>query len=578
MYYSSAGGLNTSQSTIEEFLGYNHNRRISYNEFYDMENMTGEYYPLAATRKRRGYVKKLTNPQGLINRGKLCYVDGNDFYINGEAVPGLILSTLPDDCPKQLVSMGSYVCIFPDKKYVNTEDMSDYGGMEAEYAASDSTSVTYIPCKINGEEINPAISDNPPSDPDNGTYWLDTSGDDHILWVWSSPTEMWVSVATSYVKISAGGIGVPFEEDDAVTISGSGVEDIEGDFVVYDKGDNYIVIGGLIDQSKTVQGGLKVARRVPLMDFVVECNNRLWGCHYGPTEDGVVNEIYSSKLGDFKNWRYFSGTSIDSYTASLGSDGAFTGAVSYQNTVVFFKEFYIHHVYGSLPENFSITSFSCNGVQKGCSESVRVVDGDVIYKGTDGFYGYNGQLPGSISYNLGEETFYEAKAGVLDGRYYTAVKNAKGENKLFVYNRRTGLWHKEDNLIVKWFCTVGNELYIVDGDNNLIAVTGSEGELERPVNWMIELPDIGYSTPDKNYVEKVYIRLEMERDTFARIFIQYDKNGNWEHVDDINDGNLKSVEIPITPRRCEFFRFKLTGKGDCKVYSIIINNKKGSAK
>ena len=95
---------------------------------------------------------------------------------------------------------------------------------------------------------------------------------------------------------------------------------------------------------------------------------------------------------------------------------------------------------------------------------------------------------------------------------------------------------------------------------------------------MIELPDIGYSTPDKNYVEKVYIRLEMERDTFARIFIQYDKNGNWEHVDDINDGNLKSVEIPITPRRCEFFRFKLTGKGDCKVYSIIINNKKGSAK
>ena len=38
----------------------------------------------------------------------------------------------------------------------------------------------------------------------------------------------------------------------------------------------------------------------------------------------AVNEIYASKLGDFRNWRCFEGLSTDSYAAARGSDGAFT--------------------------------------------------------------------------------------------------------------------------------------------------------------------------------------------------------------------------------------------------------------
>ena len=74
------------------------------------------------------------------------------------------------------------------------------------------------------------------------------------------------------------------------------------------------------------------------MDFVIESGNRLWGCRYGKALNGeTVNEIYASKLGDFRNWYCFAGISTDSYTASVGTDGAFTGAVTYMGRPIFFK-------------------------------------------------------------------------------------------------------------------------------------------------------------------------------------------------------------------------------------------------
>ena len=62
---------------------------------------------------------------------------------------------------------------------------------------------------------------------------------------------------------------------------------------------------------------------------MIECGNRLWGCKYGLVDGETVNEIYASKLGDFKNWNCFAGLSTDSYAAARGSDGPFTGAADY---------------------------------------------------------------------------------------------------------------------------------------------------------------------------------------------------------------------------------------------------------
>ena len=38
--------------------------------------------------------------------------------------------------PKKIVSMGAYVCIWPDKKYFNTINTSDYGSMDRKLSIS----------------------------------------------------------------------------------------------------------------------------------------------------------------------------------------------------------------------------------------------------------------------------------------------------------------------------------------------------------------------------------------------------------------------------------------------------------
>ena len=55
------------------------------------------------------------------------------------------------------------------------------------------------------------------------------------------------------------------------------------------------------------------------------------------TDGKAVNEIYASKLGDFKNWNCYAGRSTDSYVATRGSDGPFTGAADYLGSPLFFR-------------------------------------------------------------------------------------------------------------------------------------------------------------------------------------------------------------------------------------------------
>ena len=107
------------RETISVFGGFNAATRPRAGEFAAMENFSSDQYPLAATRPGRGAYASPKNPQGLIARDSLCWVDGSKFVMNGYCVE-MNLSEREEDCPKRLVSMGAYVVIFPDKKYINT--------------------------------------------------------------------------------------------------------------------------------------------------------------------------------------------------------------------------------------------------------------------------------------------------------------------------------------------------------------------------------------------------------------------------------------------------------------------------
>ena len=107
----------TSRDMVEVFGGYNHNLRIGQGEFYDMKNLTSADYPVLSPRKSRGVYVTPSRPQGMIAKDSLCYVDGSNFIINEYTIP---MKLTEDSTPKTLVSMGAYVIIMPDKKYINT--------------------------------------------------------------------------------------------------------------------------------------------------------------------------------------------------------------------------------------------------------------------------------------------------------------------------------------------------------------------------------------------------------------------------------------------------------------------------
>lgn len=598
MKLSRLAELPTSRYTIDVFGGYNHNLRIGEGEFYEMKNLTSDDYPILSPRHQRGTYNVITpeNPCALIAKDALCYIDivtennayGAKLYINGNenAVEGLKLSSLKADLPKTLVSMGSYVIIMPDKKWVNTND-DTYGNIEA--TVTTKTDVTFTPCKLDGTDFSNdkvTIKDEAPASPNDLDYWIDTSTIPHTLKQYSATSAMWVSVATTYIKISATDIGVPFDTGDGVTISGIEAEalaDLNTTMVVQGRGDNYIIVIGIIDETKTQKTPITVSRKMPNMDFIIESENRLWGCRYGLSVDNeFVNEIYASKLGDFKNWNSFQGISTDSYAVSLGTDGPFTGAITHIGYPIFFKENYMHKIYGNYPANYQIQTTACRGVQKGCSKSLAIVNEILYYKSRSAICTYDGSLPVEISSALGDVVYSDAVAGVLRNKYYISMRDVNETDPsklyhLFVYDTQKGMWHKEDNTQVRDFCNCDGELYYIDVDTKAIKTVRGTGLTDtKPIKWEAITGIIGTESPDKKYLSRIVLRGTLEVGTTLYLQAQYDSSGTWEQVFSMSAATLKTFSIPVRPRRCDHLRLRFIGQGEAKIFSITKTFEQGS--
>ena len=590
MQYPTLTEQATTRQIIDVFGGYNHNLRIGDGEFYDERNLCSDDYPLLTTRRQRGVYASPTNPQGMIAKDALCYVDGSAFVINEKRIE-MNLSTAAEDCPKSLVSMGAYVIILPDKKYINTAEVSDRGSMEATYTSTGE--VTFSLCTADGGSYGSiTASSTAPENPANGAYWLDVSGEQHALKVYSSATGVWSTVATTYVKISATGIGAQFGQYDGVQLSGivkNGVKDLNGSAIVWAKGDDYIVVVGILDASVTqtaADGAVKVERSVPDMDFVIESGNRLWGCKYGYADGKTVNEIYASKLGDFKNWNCFMGISTDSYAASCGTDGQWTGAITHLGYPLFFKENCLHKVYGTFPSNFQIQTTTCRGVQKGSGGSMAIVNEVLYYKSRGGVCVYDGSLPEEISEAFGGEIYSDAVGGGHRNKYYLSMKDSGGTWCLFVYDTRLGTWHKEDATHAEAWCSCQDEMYYIDAsDKKIRTVLGRGTKDTSPISWMAETGTIMALTTSSNYPEwisnkkfvgRMLIRMSLDAGATMQVYIQYDSSGVWEKLWYMTGKNLRTFSFPVRPHRCDHFRLKLEGTGGAKIYSITKTLERGS--
>lgn len=676
---------NQNQVVVDSFGGYNHNIRIGDGEFYDMKHMTTDHAPALSSGVSHGRFRDVLAFKGMHAKDELIWGEGNDLYIGDKVFPMVVPDVAPKTRERQFISMGAYLLIFPDGRYINTSDTSDWGWIEATYQHKGR--VKYSMCNEDAEDYDDAPAQpEAPENPKAGDYWIDTSEEKHQLKQYSASMSMWVSIATTFIKINAPNIARDFKVNDGLFFEGLGSshpeeapdmpdvempEDIasgmpEGGYdkyydiytplyggtvpstrpvpeikpeattpeekeeieeydpfyesvkalrelngkysVIYgahhdeeNPSKDYILVTGFIDMAfEKLEYGIEIRRDMPYMDYIVESNNRLWGCRYGVARNGkTVNEIYACKLGDFKNWNCFMGVSTDSYVASVGTDGKFTGAISYGGYPIFFKENNMHKVFGNYPANYQIQNTPCRGVQDGAWKSLAIVGESLLYKTRNGVAIYDGSLPVEISNAFGGIRYSEtedgdnvftnpdkckkgATAGALGQKYFISMKSEVDKKwYVFSFDLATNMWMKEEEMKVEQWCRLDDTLYFFHRGNQgkrpaIDTWKPSEGETVEPVEWMVESGRIGLNANGKKYISRYVIKMLLEVGATANVFIQYDSEDKWRHIQTLKGINVRTVSFPIRPRRCDHFRIKIEGKGDAKIFSITKVIEEGS--
>lgn len=563
--YLQQRGRNRSITT--DFRGLNLSQGIGDGEWAWMQNMDTREYPAVARRQKRVHVATLNKPNGLCATDRLCFVDGVKFYYNGFYYGDV------EDSEKTLVPMGAKIAIFPDKKLFDTTTLS-FTDMEQKNVSSGTVRVTLA--KGDGTPYGEYTEgDTAPENPENGQLWLDTSGDAPVMKTWSEAQGLWVAEATTYVLVSATGLGQGMKALDGVTVSGLEEDGLNGDWILTDAGPDYILFTGILQKALTQAGEVRVERTCPEMDFVVEKDNRLWGC------SSADHEIYCCKLGDPTNWRAYQGVATDSYAVTVGTPGPFTGAAVSGSAVIFFKENCLHRVYGTQPSNFTVYVDNLRGVQQGCHKSAVRVNEYLYYKSVFDVCVYADSEVAGISAALGTESYKNAVAGVCGNRLYLSMEDQEGAWQLLVYDTAAGVWTREDGTHALGFASCLTETFMLRADGELYALLPGEynkdffmvgsdytvyaqEETDQEVSWELRTGEILRELPDHKYIGKIQLYLELDPGARAEVALRRD-GGAWEKVQELSGGDQRRCTLPIYPRRCDRMEIRLTGVGHARL-------------
>lgn len=522
------------KKTQIKFGGLNHTVGARDGELWDMKNLTGDHYPVLASRMPRTKIMDMDVSGGILHWNGLCWIDGCDFYYDGE-VKGSV-----EEGEHTLAAIGPYIVIFPERFYYNTET-DVFGDLQAFWQ---------------GETLT------------FGTGVFEDDDWDHIY-----------CEGADWEKL--------FKVGDAVTIDGctkdannrtAVVVHIERDgYMYFEKNTFKTGSQGKYVEQGSEQSPLRVERTVPNLRYICENDNRLWGCDN--------NRIFASMPGDPFRWNNREGLETDGWDVDTGSPGSFTGCISYQGYPTFFKENYIYKVYGSLPSQYQLADTEAQGVMAGSEKSLAVADGILFYLSRAGVMAYSGGMPQCIAGAFGKQRFSEGVAGSDGVKYYISMR-VSDRWGLYVYDAQRGIWFKEDDTIARGFALNAGTLYM-QTMNALVAIGEVEAaeciipeavpEPEGPIEWYAEFADFTEEDPNKKGISKIQIRLELEEGAMVQVFLMLDSDGQWLPVGSATgEGTKRSYYLPIVPRRADHYRLKMNGIGTCRIHSLTVETYEGS--
>jgi hypothetical protein len=566
-----------STKKIIEFKGYNANPVIGDGEIRDGKNLSSSYYPCLAPRGSREDVLSLVNNSG---GNDMLTVDGKTLWIDGTKVNygtfddydevGAVSNT--PGIKRSLAVINNKIVIFPDKLFYDI-DYNYFGKLN--YSA---TFTNVMGCDTESFSIDTIgfffpLTAKPYSGLLNVNDIIEISGTGNSHW----PSEN--NKSAKIIKI----IGDTRDKDGYKFIW-----DAEGNELIWPEYNNqapptfappyntfptgvpYTVYttyplfynigferGTLTSTGSDSLAGLTltIKRAVPDMDYVIACDNRLWGVK--------GNDIYSSALGDVFNWNKFEGVSTDSYATDVDTNGSFTGAAVYNGNPVFFKEDYIHRIYGSTPATYQLITTQAYGVQNGAYKSLVNINDTLFYMSDTGVMAYQGGYPTLISDNFGIKR-YTAHAAGTDGRKYYISLNDGTTDRMFVFDTINRVWHVEDNVKAIKFTYSQGGFQMLNATSNKIVTINSGDEV---VAWEAELGDYDEVMDYKKGYSRLSLKVELDPGSEIIVYVSHDR-GAWIPVKTISSTDKKYYDIPIAPNRCNSFSIKLSGRGFCKVYAL----------
>lgn len=308
----------------------------------------------------------------------------------------------------------------------------------------------------------------------------------------------------------------------------------------------------------TETGSLTIKRKVPDLDYICESENRLWGCR---NEDKT---IYASALGDPTNFYTYEGISTDSYAVAVGTEGDFTGCCKLSSSILFWKENCLHKMLGSYPAEYALYTYDIEGLQSGCSKSLKVINETLYYAGLHGIYAYSGGIPTLITQRFGSHALTKAVAGTDGVKYYLSA--ADGTRRRFLaFDIQSGLWLEEDDTVAVDFARIGKDLYFLDSAGDVyLADAGTE---EDGIAWSMLFTPFLVSMQGRKRWRKLLLRVELPRGSWLRAEVRFD-GGRWTEAGKIVGGERDVRHFPLKIARCDKFELRLHGEGPCCILGM----------
>lgn len=389
-----------------------------------------------------------------------------------------------------------------------------------------------------------------------------------------------VSIDNVYLTVPTAGLQTKgFRVGDCIRL------DIQGD-IKSAVLNGYYRISALTESYLCVEGGFpergtftaRVRRVMPDLEGLCAMGDRLYGF--------AGQSVYACEAGNPWNWYWADAASPETAPFSLHTAGGsdFTACTVWQGYPIFFRADGISrlmgraHVAGGFlaATGVTLSEQSAPGIPAGQAATLCGLDGALYYCSGSDVYRYAGAAPARVCDGL--PAGLRGICAGTDGRgLYLSATESNGTRRLFLYCPGLG-WYRLDPVSVTAALFFPDGTGAGQGDfcllqrlDGYLFLTRSSGTAATSGFMAATVPtpeataEFGDETallPDGGRLLAVHLRACGRIGSNLKLYVRYDGESSWQLLGSVaGSGREELIRIPVPPRPCRWFRFRLSFSG-----------------